>query len=102
QTVALLTTHLVALCACADSPPRPETSAPAAPGDFRSFIDEQRVALGLPGLAVVVAHADGVPEVAVSGVRRLGEPDALLPTDPMHLGSNGKALTSAAIAVLVE
>ena len=50
----------------------------------------------------VATRAGGVLEIAVSGVRRQGKPDAVGAEDLFHLGSNTKAMTATLIGILVE
>lgn len=66
------------------------------------FVDSIRTALSLPGLVVIVARSEGTPEIIVTGVRKVGTADSIQPTDRMHLGSNGKAITATMIGALVE
>jgi CubicO group peptidase (beta-lactamase class C family) len=70
--------------------------------DARAFVDSIRTALSLPGLVVIVARSEGTPEIIVTGVRKAGTADSIQPTDRMHLGSNGKAITATMIGALVE
>jgi CubicO group peptidase (beta-lactamase class C family) len=72
------------------------------PHEARVFVDSIRAALGLPGLVVIAARSSGDPEIIVTGVRKFGYPDSIRPTDRMHLGSNGKAITATMIGALVE
>jgi D-alanyl-D-alanine carboxypeptidase len=92
-TAILLTCSAVA---CAQQQ-RAERSA-----GLQSFVDETRLALRLPGLAVVVVRNDGHPRVYVSGERRIGKGDRITPEDRMHLGSLTKAITATAIGALAE
>lgn len=57
---------------------------------------------GIPGMAAVIVRKDTVLELAVAGVRRLGESHKITPDDHFHLGSNAKALTATLLAQLVE
>jgi CubicO group peptidase (beta-lactamase class C family) len=70
--------------------------------EARTFVDSIRIALSLPGLVVIVARSEGTPEIIVTGVRKAGTGDSIQPTDRMHLGSNGKAITATMIGALVE
>lgn len=66
------------------------------------FVNDARVTQKLPGLAIIVVHSDGPPQVFVSGERRIGKGDPITPADRMHLGSNTKAITATVIGALVE
>lgn len=56
----------------------------------------------VPGMALLEVR-DGIalPEV-VRGVRANGTPDAVVPGDPWHIGSNAKPMTAILIARLVQ
>jgi CubicO group peptidase (beta-lactamase class C family) len=82
--------------------PAPSQTLPVSPREARAFVDSIRMALSLPGLAVILARSEGAPEIIVTGVRRVGTTDSIRATDRMHLGSNGKAITATLIGVLVE
>jgi CubicO group peptidase (beta-lactamase class C family) len=69
---------------------------------LESFVNETRLTLRLPGLAVVVVRSDGRPRVYVSGERRIGTGDPITPADRMHLGSLTKAITATVIGALAE
>jgi CubicO group peptidase (beta-lactamase class C family) len=64
-------------------------------------VERFRAASGVPGLAVVVIDDDKV-EVATSGVRRAGAPEAIGRDDQFQMGSLTKAFTASLIARLVE
>jgi D-alanyl-D-alanine carboxypeptidase len=66
------------------------------------FVDGQRLAQQLPGLAAVIVRSDGAPRVYVSGERRSGKGDPIAPADRMHLGSLTKAITATLIGALAE
>ena len=70
--------------------------------DFAGFVNGERLAQQLPGLAAVVVRSDGPPRVYVSGERRIGKGDLITPADRMHLGSLTKAITATMIGALAE
>ncbi len=70
--------------------------------DLANFIEGERLAQQLPGLAAVIVRSDGPPRVYVSGERRIGKGDLITPADRMHLGSLTKAITATLIGALVE
>lgn len=49
--------------------------------DFASFVDSERLAQQLPGLAAVMVRSDGPPRVYVSGERRVGRGDPIASSD---------------------
>ena len=90
------------LLACSTVAARQE-SRPADPSmDFAGFVNSERQAQQLPGLAVVIVRSDGPPRVYVSGERRIGKGDLITPSDRMHLGSLTKAITATVIGALAE
>jgi CubicO group peptidase (beta-lactamase class C family) len=70
--------------------------------DLASFVNGERLAQQLPGLAAVVVRSDGPPRVYVSGERRIGKGDPIARTDRMHLASLTKAITATLIGALAE
>lgn len=55
-----------------------------------------------PAMISAVVGREGVVWSGVRGLRRTGQPDAATTGDLWHLGSNGKAMTAALYARLVE
>ena len=70
--------------------------------DLATFVNGERLAQQLPGLAAVIVRSDGPPRVYVSGERRIGKGDLIAPSDRMHLGSLTKAITATVIGALAE
>ena len=70
--------------------------------DLDRFVNGERLAQQLPGLAAVIVRSDGPPRVYVSGERRIGKGDLITPADRMHLGSLTKAITATLIGALAE
>ena len=70
--------------------------------DLARFVNGERLAQQLPGLAAVIVRSDGPPRVYVSGERRIGKGDLITPADRMHLGSLTKAITATLIGALAE
>ncbi len=90
------------LFTCGPIGARQEQRATDPSTDLTRFLDGERLALQLPGLAAVVVHKEGSPRVYVSGERRLGKGDPITPADRMHLGSLTKAITATLVGALVE
>lgn len=99
-----------ALLATASAPPT-ETSASLAPAveapgsqerHAEALLTRLREQHGLPALAAVVVSSDATLDLAVTGLRRQGKPEAVERADRFHLGSMGKALTATVVARLVE
>ncbi|MYA15583.1 MAG: beta-lactamase family protein [Gammaproteobacteria bacterium] len=55
-----------------------------------------------PGLIAAIVDRRGVRAIAAAGVRKAGDPQPLLTTDSIHIGSNTKAMTATLLAVLVR
>ena len=56
----------------------------------------------VPGMAGAVVQGDRVVAIGVAGVRKLGSPELITPSDLFHLGSNTKSMTATRIALLVD
>ena len=87
-------------CSAVGALQKPRETDPSL--DLARFLDGERLAQKLPGLAAVLVLTDGPPRVYVSGERRIGKGDLIAPTDRMHLGSPTKAITVTVIGALVE
>jgi len=70
--------------------------------DLAGFVNGERLAQQLPGLAAVIVRSDGPPRIYASGERRIGKGDLMTPADRMHLGSLTKAITATLIGALAE
>jgi CubicO group peptidase (beta-lactamase class C family) len=57
---------------------------------------------GVPALGGMIVTPDGFDLLEVAGVRRVGQTEPAAKKDLWHLGSNGKAMTAALYARLVE
>ena len=55
-----------------------------------------------PGLIAAIIDEAGVRAIASAGVRKQGSPEKFTINDQVHIGSNGKAMTSVMLATLVE
>ncbi|MFC5593122.1 serine hydrolase [Lysobacter niastensis] len=74
----------------------------APPADLDARVDAAMKAHGVPGLAIAIVE-DGKPVLAKGyGVRRLGAPERVDADTIFPTGSTGKAITAAALAVLVD
>ncbi|MEM9794614.1 MAG: serine hydrolase domain-containing protein [Pseudomonadota bacterium] len=63
--------------------------------------DTLRASVGSPGI-VVAYHMDGVDDLAVSGLRRRGDPTPVGEHDLWHIGSITKSMTALLVARLAE
>ena len=92
----------VILFTCSGVAARQEQRATDPSGDLDKYVNGERLAQQLPGLAAVIVRSDGPPRVYVSGERRIGKGDLITPADRMHLGSLTKAITATVIGALAE
>jgi CubicO group peptidase (beta-lactamase class C family) len=69
--------------------------------DLAAVADRHRLDSGAPALAAAVVRSDAI-DAATVGVRRADGSTPVSPGDRFHLGSNTKAITATAAAVLVE
>ena len=74
----------------------------ATPPDLDARVEEAMRAHGVPGLSIAVVES-GKPVFAKGyGVRKLGSPERVDADTIFPTGSTGKAITAAALAVLVD
>jgi len=71
-------------------------------GTLTAQLETLRAQATLPAVAGATFSSEGMPEVAVVGVRRLGDPTKVTPDDLWHIGSITKSFTSLLIAKHVE
>ncbi|MBV9726581.1 MAG: beta-lactamase family protein, partial [Gammaproteobacteria bacterium] len=74
----------------------------APPANFAQRVEGARSQIGVPGMAVAIVEGDRVTFAKGFGIQALGKPapvdaDTIFPT-----GSTGKAVTVAALAILVD
>ena len=93
-------TVMLFTCSAVGAVEKQRDTAPSL--DLDKFVNAERLAQQLPGLAAVIVRTEGPPRVYVSGERRIGKGDLITPTDRMHLGSLTKAITVTVIGALVE
>jgi CubicO group peptidase (beta-lactamase class C family) len=80
--------------------PLPGFAAP--PADLDRYIEKAMSTFGVPGLSVGVVEHQGATVARGYGVRRLGEAARVDEHTLFAIGSNTKAFTAAALAVLVD
>lgn len=74
----------------------------APPADLEARIDAAIRERGVPGMAVAIVEQGKVVHASGHGVRRLGSPEPVDADTLFQTGSTGKAITTAALAVLVD
>jgi CubicO group peptidase (beta-lactamase class C family) len=93
-------TVILFTCSAVVSPDGQRGTDPST--DLARFVNGERIAQQLPGLAAVIVRSDGAARIYVSGERRIGKGDLITPADRMHLGSLTKAITATLIGALAE
>jgi CubicO group peptidase (beta-lactamase class C family) len=78
----------------------PAWSAP--PADFEARVEAVRAAAEVPGLSIAIVENGAVTLARGFGVRRLGSPEKVDADTIFMTGSTGKAMTTAALATLVD
>jgi CubicO group peptidase (beta-lactamase class C family) len=74
----------------------------APPADFERRVEAARTHIGVPGMAVAIVENDQVTFARGFGVRALGKPERVDADTIFPTGSTGKAVTVAALAILVD
>jgi CubicO group peptidase (beta-lactamase class C family) len=74
----------------------------APPADFARRVEEARTQIGVPGMAIAIVENDQVTFARGFGARALGKPERVDADTIFPTGSTGKAVTVAALAVLVD
>ena len=74
----------------------------APPGDFAQRVEAARTQIGVPGMACAIVEDGRVTFAKGFGVKALGKSDRVDSDTIFPTGSTGKAVTVAALAVLVD
>jgi CubicO group peptidase (beta-lactamase class C family) len=72
-----------------------------APADLDTYAARAMQTFGAPGMAVAIVEGDKI-ETRTYGIRELGSPDRVDAHTTFPIGSNTKAFTSTALAILVD
>ena len=78
------------------------THAQTPPAGFAERVVALRTASNIPAVGGVTFTSSSVGAIAVSGVRKLGDPAEVTPADLWHIGSISKSFTSALVAKRAE
>lgn len=70
--------------------------------DIHTLVNETVSRNHLPGMIAAIVDSSGILQIESAGVRKIGSPEALTQVDHFHLGSCGKAMTSALMAMLIS
>ncbi len=74
----------------------------APPAEFDARVEAFREDVGVPGVSIAIVEKGAVTLARGYGVKRLGSPDPAGPDTLFSTGSTGKAVTVAALAILVD
>jgi len=74
----------------------------APPADFSQRVEAARTQIGVPGMAIAIVENDRVTFARGFGVKALGKPERIDADTIFPTGSTGKAVTVAALAILVD
>jgi CubicO group peptidase (beta-lactamase class C family) len=74
----------------------------APPADLAQRVEAARTQIGVPGMAIAIVEDDRVTFAKGFGVKALGQPERVDADTIFPTGSTGKAVTVAALAVLVD
>ena len=72
------------------------------PADFSQHVEAARRQIGVPGMAIAIVEDDRVIFAKGFGVKALGKPERIDADTIFPTGSTGKAVTVAALGILVD
>jgi D-alanyl-D-alanine carboxypeptidase len=75
---------------------------PSDGAEMQAILDDTLRRNKLPALAAAVVRSEEEAQLAVTGLRRIGESERVTAADRFHIGSNAKAMTASLIASLIE
>jgi D-alanyl-D-alanine carboxypeptidase len=90
----------IGFCSC--STISPDNSSKDRTPSQEDSIASIRKEYGLPALAAAEFRDGKMVFSAFDGVRKIGDPTPVQPSDQFHLGSNTKAMTASLIGMLIE
>lgn len=80
----------------------PLPAAAAPPKDLDTMVETLRKQVGAAGVSIAIVEGDNTTVSRGWGVRKLGDPTPVDAATIFQTGSTGKAMTAAALAVLVD
>ena len=95
-TTLLLTSALI-FCAA-----HPAAQSKPAPPDLDAYVERAMKAFDVPGLSLAIVKDGKVVVAKGYGVRRMGDPSKVDAQTRFGIGSNTKAFTGTALAILVD
>ncbi|MGH8216200.1 MAG: serine hydrolase [Rhodanobacteraceae bacterium] len=98
---ALLLLSTAAASAATPAAKAAQGTAAASRSDFDAYVARAMKAFGVPGMSIAIVDGDTM-ETRVYGIRKLGSPARVDAHTTFPIGSNTKAFTSAALAILVD
>ncbi len=77
-------------------------SQPFTDEELTERVDSIRQEFDLPAFGVLIQSEDDVPQIHVSGIRRMGGSESVLQSDMWFIGSAAKSMTATLLAVFVQ
>ena len=71
-------------------------------GLFDTTLQETVAKHNIPGVSLALVSPDGIIYAGTRGVRKMGKSKPMQVSDPLHVGSNTKAVTAYLAAILVQ
>jgi CubicO group peptidase (beta-lactamase class C family) len=93
---------LTTVAAVAGAAALPRSSGAATPPDIDAVAQRALAAFDVPGMAIVIVEDGRIVHAKGYGLRKLGSPERADEATAFAIGSNSKAFTTAALAVLVD
>ena len=81
---------------------RPEVYSETDLLNIDAILDQALTRTDIPGIVIGMTSGTETLYIRSAGLRRLDQPDPLEPSDVIHIGSCGKAMTATLAAVMVE
>lgn len=77
------------------------SDSPSPPADLDAYATRAMKAFGVPGMAIAIVDGDKI-DTRAYGIRKLGSPARVDADTTFPIGSNTKAFTTTALAILVD
>lgn len=70
--------------------------------NIHELVNETVSRENIPGMIAAIVDSSGILQIESAGIRKMGSSEAITHVDHFHLGSCGKAMTSALMAMLID